>query len=139
MADVVITDTEDEGEGLDDQAAHEAAVAQGAAQVHEEQAQQHATEADAAAEQAAAAAQATEQIAAASAEQTQQAEDAATAAILANEGIQQALAAQAAAIAALTEEIRASRTPAAPVEQEVAKAPDTEPAPRKRHWYYGER
>ena len=140
MADLDITVSDDGGElDLDEASAHEAAVAQGAAEAHAVQAEGHAEAADEAAELATAAATATADLTTEAEQAAVTAQDAATQAEITAQAMLATLQAQQAAIEALTEEIRAGRTPAPEPEQEVAQTPDTEPTPRRRHWYYGSR
>lgn len=134
MADEVTITTED-GADLEDQAAHEAAVASGAASVHEEQAEEAAADAQAAAAMAAEAAEANLESVGDAVEAAQLAESAANVSTAALSGIESAIAAQTEIMHTLVEELRESRT-AAPAPEPVKETPDTAPAPRREHGYY---
>jgi hypothetical protein len=136
MADtVVIPDAEEDG-GTAAESAREAAVAEGAAQVRLEQAEEAANEAEAAAEVALEAAKANIEAGGAVAEATMAAEGAAQQATVSAEMVHEALQAQTAAIAALTEELKASHKQQMPAEQ-TKTAPKTDKPPgQQSHWYY---
>lgn len=137
MAAVVVH--EDEAESVEVQSAHDAAVAEGAAEVHEEQAEEHADEARAAAEVAAQAAQANIAAVGEASEAAEVATSAATVAADAESRVVEAIQAQSAVIQSLLDEVRASREAAArPVPEKTPSKPDKPPA-RKGfgHRYYG--
>lgn len=138
MADVIVR--EDEDAEIEDQAAHDAAVSEGAAEVHEEHAEESADEARAAAEAAAMAAQANIEAVGQAAEAAEVAEGAAGVAVEAESRVVEAVQAQSAVIQSLVDELRASREAAAttPQPETPAKTPDKPPS-RKGfgHRYYG--
>lgn len=138
MADVIVR--EDEDTDLEDQAAHDAAVSEGAAEVHEEQAEEHADEARAAAEVAAQAAQANIEAVGQAAEAAAVAEGAAEVATDAESRVVEAIQAQSAVIASLVDELRAGReaAQAKPQPDKPAKTADKPPARRGfGQRYYG--
>lgn len=110
------------------ESAHAAAVAEGAAEVHTEQAEQASGEAKAAAEVALSAAAANMETAMQVAEATEVAQSSAQEAASYAAMIQEALAAQTGAINALAEELRASRKSAVPEGKPARTAPDREPS-----------
>jgi hypothetical protein len=114
------------GEVIADESARMAAVAEGASSVNAGIAAQAAGEAQEAAEAALSAAQANIESGAVVGEAAGQAREAAAEAASYAEMTLQALNAQTAAITALTEELRASRQPAAPPEKRKPKR-DREP------------
>lgn len=119
-----------------EQSAHEAAVAEGATAVHGEIAAQAAEEAKEAASIALDAAKANMDAALPVAAATEQAQAAAQQATVSAEMVHDALAAQTAAITALTEELRNSRKQA-PQEGPAKKPPgDRPPGERRTHGYY---
>jgi hypothetical protein len=134
---VIENSGDDASDPLAASAAHDAAVAEGAAGVQAEGAAVSAAEASAAAEIALEAAQANmataEQVIAA----TETAEGSAQAAQVSAEMVMDALNAQSAAISALAEEFKASRK--SDVSRETTSRqppPDREPG-SSGHWYYG--
>lgn len=130
MADVVVTGEDDQGNPAPAQSAHEAAVAEGAAGVRGEQAAESAAEAKAAAEVAIAAAEANAQTAAVAEEAAAQSAANAAASAVTLEMIHEQQAAMLQGLSALSEELKASRKPAAPKPQSTA-APDQPPARRQ--------
>lgn len=134
MADEVTISTED-GPELEDQAAHEAAVAQGAAEVHQESAEQSAEDAAAAASMAAEAAEANLESVADAVEAAATAEYAAGISVAALSGIESAIVAQSEIMSTLVAELRESRTSQVTPEP-VKETPDQPPA-AKGHGYYG--
>lgn len=135
MADETTVITTDGGEDLDDQAAHAAAVAEGAAGVHEDLAEEAAEDAQASAELAASAAMAVNEGVADAVEAAQVAESAAEVSVSALAGIESAVRAQTETLAMLAQELRESRTPA-PAPEPVKETPDQAPA-SPAHGYYG--
>jgi hypothetical protein len=138
MPDVIVH--EDEGQEIEDQSAHDAAVAEGAAEVHEEHAEESADEARAAAEVAASAAQANIEAVGMAAEAAQAAEGAAGVAVEAESRVVEAIQAQSAVIASLVDELKASREAAAskPEPDKPTKTADKPPSKRGLgHRYYG--
>lgn len=138
MPDVIVH--EDEDESIEIQSAHDAAVAEGAAEVHEEQAEEHAAEAAAAAEVAAQAAQANIAAVGEAAEAAEVATSAATIAAEAESRIVEAVQAQSAMIQSLVDELRAGRESAAatPTPEKPSKTADKPPKRRGLgHRYYG--
>lgn len=134
MADEVIVTTEDQPD-LEDQAEHEAAIALGAVEVHEEAAEQAAEDAQASAELAAETAQAVNAGVLEAVEAAQEAESAAGVSVAALSGIEAAIAAQTEILGTLVTELRESRTQAPPPEP-VKETPDKAPA-QPAHGYYG--
>lgn len=138
MADVVVHDDAADQTGLQEQAAHDAAVAEGASAVHQQAAEGAAADAEAAAQLAAEAAQVNLQTAESVVEAAASAEASAEAAGGSEDRVMQALAAQTSAITALTEQLNASKTPAVPAEKPKRskdKAPGRSRAPlAKRYW-----
>ena len=132
-----VTITSEDGTDLEDQAAHDAAVALGAAEVHEEAAEDAAGDAQASAEMAAMAAQAAGEGVAEAVEAASTAEAAAGVTVAALDGIQAAIEAQTATLGMLAEELRESRAAQAPPE-EVKEPPDNAPS-EPTHGYYGRR
>ena len=125
-----------------EESAHAAAVAEGAAIVHEENAEDAAAEAAAAAAVATEAAAANLETAAGTADAAFVAESSAADAGAARDAVLEALTAQTAALSSLTEELRMSReqaatpvTPAAPTKQKADRAPKERKGLGSR--YYG--
>lgn len=139
MADVVVSGDDESGDDLEVQAVHEAAVAEGAAQVHEEEAAEHAEQAEAAAELAVAAAEANAEVVAEITQSAAQAEMAAADAGYSRDAVVEALSAQTTAINTLVEELRASRKSAEPPKEKPKSSADKAPAAKKSfgHRYYG--
>jgi hypothetical protein len=139
MADtVVIPDSGEDGAVLEEQAAHDAAVAEGASMVHEQQAAEHAAEAEAAADAALAAAEANAAVVEQISQAAATAEASATDAGYSRDAVLEALAAQTTALNSLTEELRAGRKAAEPAKDKPKSTPDKPPArERKGSWYYG--
>ncbi len=139
MPDVIVH--EDEDQGVEVASAHDAAVAEGAAEVHEEQAEEHADEARAAAEVAASAAQANIESVGQAAEAAEVATGAAEIATEAESRIVEAVQAQSAVIQSLVDELRAGREAATakpPTPEKPAKTADKPPERRGfGHRYYG--
>jgi hypothetical protein len=142
MADVLV-EGDQEAVTPAEQSAHEAAVAEGATAVQAESAAEAAEEAKLAAEVALDAARVNVESGATVAEATAQAQGAAESATVSAEMVMDALAAQGAAIAALTEEFKNSRKTAAPAEKPAAShdRPPSGEAKKRSHWYFslGER
>lgn len=135
---IIATEPAGEDPTLEDQSEHDAAVSQGAAEVHADQAADAAAQAEAAAAMADAAAEAnlaTAEDAAAAAAQAGQ--SAATAGAL-TDAIAAALEGQTAAINSLVEEMRANRTapPAPPKRSRKDRSPAPEGGNQRSHWYY---
>lgn len=127
MADVTVETSEDVGEGIADESARMAAVAEGASAVNAGLAAQAAGEAGEAAEAALSAAQANIESGAAVADAAETAQAAAASAGVSAEMMHEALLAQTAAITALTEELRASRQPVTPPSSGRKSKRDREP------------
>lgn len=137
MTDVVVSGDDDASVDLQAQSAHDAAVAQGAAAVHEQQAGQAAVEAAAAAEAAIQAAQAnlsaTDEAVAAG----ETAQMAAMDASASRDAILEAIGAQTGAINTLVEELRSARASAEPPAPKKTSS-DRQPArKRKGSFYWG--
>lgn len=137
MAETVVvgSDADASGTSTAEQAAHEAAVAEGATAVHTEDAQEAAAEAKAAAEVALAAAEANITSGAAVEQAAQQADSSAAVASVSAEMVHEALTAQTAAINALAEEMKASRQ-AAPKESKGSAPPGDKAPESKIPFYY---
>lgn len=140
MADVVVSGGGDSGDAQTvAEAAHEAAVAEGATAVNAEQAAEAAAEATAAAEIALAAAEANIEAGAAIESGVASAESSAVDAMVSAEMVHEALAAQTAAITALTDELKLQRESAARPPKESSSssspAPDAEPGPKIPGYY----
>lgn len=138
MPDVIVQ--EDTDDSVEVQSAHDAAVSEGAAEVHEEQAEEHAAEAAAAAEVAAQAAQANIAAVGEAAEAAEVATSAAAVSVEAESRIVEAVQAQSAVIQSLVDELRAGRESAAaqPTPEKPPKTADKPPAKRGfGHRYYG--
>jgi hypothetical protein len=128
VADVVVSESEAPDVGTAELSAHAAAVAEGASAVQAGQAAEAAEEAKAAAEVALSAAQANVEAGLAVEQATASAEASAQQATVSAEMVMEALSAQGAAIAALAEELKASRKqPAPPASKGRGRSPDREP------------
>lgn len=132
---VVIEDGE---EAVTGEAEHAAAVSEGAAAVHQENAAQAAAVATAASDATHEAVMMVSQAEASATEAAVVAEQAAEVSVTGADAVARALEVQTIAITSLLEEVRASKTPPAPVE-EVKTTPDRAPGKPKRRgsWYYG--
>lgn len=135
MADVEVisggVDVEDM-EPLQEGAAHEAAVAQGAAQAHEEQAADHAERAELAASEAAAAVDGTTGAAMDAQTAAAEARDAASAATAAALAVAEGSQALASAISSFTEEMKASQVKEPAESKTAAPKADKPPAKAKK-------
>lgn len=141
MADVVVSEgTGGEGD-LTASSLHDAAVAEGKAELHEVQAAEHAATAEVAAELAGAAAQANASVVEEIQSSVAVASSAAQEASLSRDAVMEALAAQTAAFNTLAEELRAqAKAATAPLgEKSTTSTTDKPPAKKKSlgHKYYG--
>ena len=138
MTDVIVHEDEE----VEDETLAEAASAAGAAEVHEDSAEQAAMEAELAAGVATEAASANVAAVEEIAESAALAEQAAVSAGLAESAVIEALQAQTIAISSLVEELKAAREQPAVVvsEKKTRKSPDRPPTEKKKgfgHRYYG--
>jgi inorganic triphosphatase YgiF len=142
VAEVIVTEAEDDGEpALEDEAAHAAAVHQGAAEVHAERAEEAAAEAGVAAAVAEAGVSAAADVAERAEEAAARSEAAAAAA---NEGalaVARALEALPAALQSFQENMSSAHVQPEPAREPVKKKTDKAPEPKKkrsfRDRYYG--
>jgi hypothetical protein len=142
MADIEINEDPGDDESGDGLAEHDASMAAGAAEVHQENAAEAAQEAEAAAETAVAAAVANSESIGAAESAALRAEDSAAAAATGAEAVAQAISAQTAVLESLLSKLE---TPPAqdsgPAEKTpVKKTTDRAPAESKKRrggWYYG--
>ena len=140
MADVVVSEGGDTEGGGVAESAHEAAVAEGASAVLAETAVTASAEAQAAAEIALEAADANISSGQLVEQAVATANESAAVASVSADMVHEALTAQTSAIAALTEELRASRKSAGNGQAPKAAPPSGDRAPAKRgfgHKYYG--
>jgi F0F1-type ATP synthase epsilon subunit len=139
MADVTLTQPE-EVVTPTEVSAHEAAVAEGATQVHQDRARDAAEKAEEAADLALSAAKHNIENAAEVADASEKAQGAAASASISAETVMEALHAQTSAIAALAERLDKPTQQAGPPAEASGRRPPadkTPKAPKRGSWYYG--
>jgi hypothetical protein len=142
MAEVIVTDADDDGEpALEEEAAHAAAVHEGAAEVHREQAAEAADEAGVAAAVAASAVEATASAGMAAEDAAARAEAAAAAANAGAMAVAQAIEGLPSALEAMYANMSqaqvSQQAPREPVKKKTDKAPEPKKRRTFRDLYYG--
>lgn len=136
MAEDIVIHSGDPGEVTpEESSAHEAAVAEGATAVHEQNAEQASSEAKAGAEVALASAAATIEAAESAGASAERAEAAAEQSAVTLEMMHQTLVAQGEAISALTKELKASRKTVPEPASDTGGQEHDEPPGDRQHWY----